>query len=206
VFILGFIQRCLYFICAFVYDAIPSLPEDIDMKLHVAGIRAAVGGKLPLSVFENVFIREYLAQLNPKHHPPYCLERIRIIEYMIDYAKLELGFIMEESHLESLSGFLSGTIDFWVGSHRTQQFGCFVVDMIAGKYELENWQALSMSRKIRTRLQDDIFADSHAALTLKSLKSEMFVSICNLNNICSWHAGWFERERLHRVASGRVII
>jgi hypothetical protein len=41
------------------------------MILRVAGVKAAVGGKLPLSVFENVFVRDYLAQLNPKHHPPY---------------------------------------------------------------------------------------------------------------------------------------
>ncbi len=67
-----------------------SLPKDIDMKLHVAGVEAAGGGKLPLSLFENVFVSEYLAQVNPKHHPLYCLERIRIIECMIDYAKLEL--------------------------------------------------------------------------------------------------------------------
>ena len=91
---------------------IPSLPKDIDMKLHVVGIKAAVGGKLPLFLFGNVFVREYLAQLNPKHHPPYCLECICIIECMIDYVKLELGFIMEEHRLELLSGFMSGTINF----------------------------------------------------------------------------------------------
>jgi hypothetical protein len=96
---------------------IQSLPKDIDVKLRVAGVEAAVSGKLPLSLIENVFVREYLAQVNPKHHPPYCLERIRIIECMIDYAKLELGFIMEERRLESLSGFLSGTINFWTDSH-----------------------------------------------------------------------------------------
>ena len=87
------------------------------MKLCVAGIKAAEGGKLPLSLFENVFVREYLAQLNPKHYPPYCLEHIRIIECMINYVKLELGFIMEERCLELLSGFLSGTINFWMDSH-----------------------------------------------------------------------------------------
>jgi hypothetical protein len=125
---------------------IPSLPKDIDMKLHVAGIKAAVGGKLPLSLFENVYVREYLAQLNPKHHPPNCLEHIHIIECMIDYAKLELGFIKEERRLELLSGFLSGTINFWTDSHRKQQFGCFVVNMIVEKYELDNGQVLFMRR------------------------------------------------------------
>jgi hypothetical protein len=163
------------------------------MKLHVAGIKAAVGGKLPLFLFENVFVREYLAQLNPNHHPPYCLECIHIIECMIDYAKLELGFIMEEHRLELLSGFLSGTINFWTNYYRKQQFGCFVVDMIAEKYELENGQVLFISRKTRTRLQDDIFANNRAAPTLASLEYpmnfKMLVSICSLNSVFSWLAG-----------------
>jgi hypothetical protein len=70
------------------------------MILRVAGVKVAVGGKLPLSVFDNVIVRDNLAQLNPKHHPPYQLERICIIECMIDYAKLELGLIMAEGRLE----------------------------------------------------------------------------------------------------------
>jgi hypothetical protein len=79
------------------------------MILHVAGVKAAVGGKLPLSVFDNVFVTNYLVQLNPEHCPPYQLERIRIIECMIDYAKLKLGLIMAECCLKLLSGFLSET-------------------------------------------------------------------------------------------------
>jgi hypothetical protein len=132
------------------------------MILHVAGVKVAVGGKLPLTVFDNVFVRDYLVQLNPKHCPPYQLKRIHIIECMIHYAKLELGLIMAECRLELLSGFLSGMIDFWADSHRKQQFGCFVVNMIAEKYEIENGQVLFMSRMTRSRLQDDIFADDCA--------------------------------------------
>ena len=94
---------------------------------------------------------------------------------------------MAERRLELLSGFLSGTIDFWMDSHHKQQFGCFVVDMIAEKYEMENGQALFMSRMTRSRLQDDIFANSCAAPTLASLEYpmnfEMFVSTCNFNGI-----------------------
>ncbi len=121
----------------YVYVTILSLPKNIDMILRVAGVKAAVGGKLPLSVFENVFVRDYLAKLKPKHRPPYWLEHIRIIEYMINYVKLELGLIMAECRMELLSRFLSGTI-VWTDSHRKQQFGCFVVDMIAEKYEMGN--------------------------------------------------------------------
>ncbi len=82
--------------------------------------------------------------------------------------------------------------------------------MIAEKYEPENGQALFMSRKTRTRLQDDIFANNCAALTLASLEYpinfKMFVSICNLNSVFSWLAGWFDHGLLHRVASWKVII
>ncbi len=89
-------------------------------------------------MFENVFVRDYLAQLNPKHCPPYQLEYISIIECMVAYVRLELGLNMAEHCMELLSGFLSGTIDFWTDSHCKQQFGCFVVDMIVEKYEMEN--------------------------------------------------------------------
>jgi hypothetical protein len=161
------------------------------MILHVVGVKVAVGGKLPLSVFDNVFVRDYLAQLNPKHRPPYRLEHICIIECMIDYAKLELGLIMAECRLEQLSGFLPGTIDFWMDSHRKQQFGCFVVDTIAEKYEMENGQVLFVSRMSRSRLQDDIFADDCATSKLGCLEYpmnfELFVSTCkplNMHQCC----------------------
>jgi hypothetical protein len=101
---------------------------------------------------------------------------------MIDYAKLELGLIMTERRQELISRFLSGKIDFWTDSHRKQQFGCFVVDMIAEKYEMENEQVLFMSRMTRSRLQDDIFADDCATPKLGSLEYPMnferFVSSC----------------------------
>jgi hypothetical protein len=161
------------------------------MILCVAGVKVAVGEKFPLSVFVNIFVRDYLAQLNPKHRPPYQLERIRIIECMIDYAKLELGLIMAEHSLELLSGFLSGTIDLWTDSHCKQQFCCFVVNTIAEKYEMENGQVLFMSRITRRRLQDDIFADDCATPKLGSLEYlmnfELFVSTCkplNMHQCC----------------------
>ena len=82
--------------------------------------------------------------------------------------------------------------------------------MITEKYELENGQGLFMSRKTRTRLQDDIFANNLAALTLASLEYpisfKIFVSICNLNSVFTWIAVWFDHGLLHRVASWKVII
>jgi hypothetical protein len=55
--------------------------------------------------------------------------------------------------------------------------------MIAEKYDMENGQALFMSRKTKSKLQDDIFANCCTAPTLASLEypmnSEVFVSTCN---------------------------
>jgi hypothetical protein len=70
----------------------------------------------------------------------------------------------------AVSGFLSGTIDFWIDSHCMRQFGCFIVDMIAEKYEQETGQILFMSRMTRSRLQDDIFAYDHGTPKLGHLE------------------------------------
>ena len=39
---------------------------------------AAVGSKVPLSIFDNDHVRLYLCQLNPKHRSPHRLERNQI--------------------------------------------------------------------------------------------------------------------------------
>ena len=48
-----------------------------------------------LSVFDNVFMREYLKGLDPKHKPPHRLERIRLVEVLIDGAMMEFGRIIK---------------------------------------------------------------------------------------------------------------
>jgi len=73
------------------------------MVLRVAAVKACVGAKFALAVSENVFFQDYLKQLNPGHRPPYRLERIRILECMIegdgmDNVRTEAG-IGEEFHV-----------------------------------------------------------------------------------------------------------
>lgn len=54
-----------------------------DMIKRVAAVLAAVGSKSPLSVYDNSFVKQYLELLDPRHSPPYRLERVRILEVSI---------------------------------------------------------------------------------------------------------------------------
>jgi hypothetical protein len=59
-------------------------PQYVDMVNRVAAAKAAVASKTPLIVFDNPQMREYLCKLDPKHSPPYRLERTHILEVMMD--------------------------------------------------------------------------------------------------------------------------
>ena len=60
---------------------------------RVNAIIAAEGSMNTLSVFDNVFMREYLKGLDPKHNTPHRLERICLVEVLIDGAMMEFGRI-----------------------------------------------------------------------------------------------------------------
>lgn len=155
------------------------LSQEIDIVLRVAAVKACVGAKFALAVSENVFFQNYLKQLNPGHRPPYRLERIRILECMIDYAKQELGWIMDERRKELVKNFMSGTIDFWTDPHRKQQFGCFVVDLTAEKYKMKNGMTLFMSRRTKKRIEDELFISGTPVLDALEypMNFEAFVSV-----------------------------
>ena len=129
--------------------------REVDMVFRVYAVLAAVGSKQPLSIFDNVFMRSYINKLNPRHRPPYWLERNRIVECMIDYVMMELGKIMKDRRSELGDGFVSGCIDFWTDPHRRQCFGAFVIDMLAEKYDImigNRTNQLFMSRDTKERL------------------------------------------------------
>ncbi len=127
--------------------------RDEDMVLRVKGVTVTVGSKIPLAIFDNIFMRLYLNSLNSKHQPPYCLERIRIVEIMADYVMLECSRILEECR-EAIGGALmSAAIDFWTCLHRKECFGALVVDLIATKYFIEEMgMSFFMSKEIVQRL------------------------------------------------------
>jgi hypothetical protein len=124
-------------------------PRNVEMVNQVAAVKAAVASKTPLSVFDNPQMREYLHKLDPKHSPPYCLERTCILEVRMDAAMKELVQMLTERREQLHEGFVSGTIDFWTDSHRREQYGSFVIDFPAEKYELEDGTTLFMSKKTK---------------------------------------------------------
>jgi hypothetical protein len=129
--------------------------RDEDMVLCVKGVIAAVGSKIPLATFNNIFMRLYLNSLNSKHQPPYHLERIRIVEIMANYVMLECSRILEECR-EAIGGALmSAVIDFWRCLHCKECFGALVVDLIANKYFIEEMgMSFFMSKETVQRLGD----------------------------------------------------
>ena len=64
---------------------------------HVNAIIAAVGSINTLSVFNNVFMQEYIKGLDLKHKPPHRLERIRLVEVLIN------GIMMEFDHITKVT-------------------------------------------------------------------------------------------------------
>ncbi len=101
--------------------------QDVDMVNQVAAIKAAVASKTPLSVFDNPQMREYLHKLDPKHSPPYRLERTCILQVMMGAAMKELVQMLTERREQLHEGFVSGTIDFWTDSHWREQYRSFVM-------------------------------------------------------------------------------
>ncbi len=58
---------------------------------------AIVACKCPLSLFDNHLMKQYLKLLDRKHSSPHRIERLRIIQVIMDGVKLELARIMDVS-------------------------------------------------------------------------------------------------------------
>jgi hypothetical protein len=112
--------------------------QEEDMTNHVMAVMAAVGSNVPLSIFDNVMFKNYLRRLDSKHRAPYCLERTRIIEVLMDGAMQELSRMIKECRNILREGFVSASTDFWTDLHCRQQFGALVINMIAEKYFVED--------------------------------------------------------------------
>jgi hypothetical protein len=107
---------------------------------------AAVGSNMPLSIFDNAMFKTYIRRLDSKHRTPYRLERTRIIEVMMDGAMQELSRMISERRSVLGHGFVSASTDFWTDSHRKEQFGALVINMIAEKYfveDMDRWLFMS---------------------------------------------------------------
>jgi hypothetical protein len=84
---------------------------------------------------------------------------------------LELSRIINNHHKALNEGFVSASTDFWTDSHRKEQFGAHVINMIAEKCfvdELNMW--LFMSRDTAERLETKgvrLFFFSHELISIK---------------------------------------
>ena len=119
-----------------------------DMVNRVLAVMAAVGSNVPLAIFDNAMFKTYLRRLDSKHRTPYRLERTRIVEVLMDGAMQELSRMITDRRSVLGEGFVSASTDFWTDSHRKQQFGALVINMIAEKYFVEGVErCLFMSRE-----------------------------------------------------------
>eukprot|EP00956_Cyclotella_meneghiniana_P041621 scaffold232674_cov36-Cyclotella_meneghiniana.AAC.1 len=76
--------------------AITKYSVEDDILRQVLAVMAAVASKIPLSVFKNVYFRNYTQSLDPKHNPPDHLKITRIIEVLIDAGVVEFVKICNE--------------------------------------------------------------------------------------------------------------
>ena len=67
--------------------------RETDMPKRVMAVKASIGSKTSLVLFGNIFMKDYIKKLDPKHTPPHRLERIRITEVMIDGAVMNFHHI-----------------------------------------------------------------------------------------------------------------
>jgi hypothetical protein len=118
---------------------------------------------------------------------------------MIDNAKQELRWIMDEQRQELVNNFMLGIIDFWTDPHCKQQFGCFVVDLTAEKYKMQNGVTLFMSRRTKNQIKDELF--SNATPVLGNLEYPM-----NFEAFVSIHYGSFPSKLLSSVPDRSTLL
>jgi hypothetical protein len=130
------------------------------MEKRVLGVMAAVATRVPLNVFSNIYMRNYLGLLDPKHRPPHHLEINRIIEVMIDCGFSEFVKIVEEQRTLLRHGFISLSSDFVTDSVRRESYGCVIADLVANKFEMADGRVLFMSRDTAARIFEELLTVS----------------------------------------------
>ena len=83
-------------------DANAVYHREEDMLNRVEGVVGAILGKTVLSIFDNLGWRNYLKRLDPKHSPPYRLERVRLAEVIMDGVALEFSKIVKVGYVWQL--------------------------------------------------------------------------------------------------------
>ena len=84
---------------------------------------------------------------------------------------------------------MSGNIDFWTDSHRREQFGAFMIDLLAHKYDMCNGRSVFMSKKTRESLDDGDFIecdDPELSSLSFPLNFERFTKPKTCKNVKEW--------------------
>ena len=161
--------------------AISKHPREEDMKRRVLAVMAGVSCKVPLSVFDDVYFRNYTASLDPRHRPPHHLEINRIIEVLIDGAVTEFVRIVKERRDLLRNAFISLSTDFVTDPSRHQSFGVVLLDLVAEKYELNDGRVLFMSRDTARRIANELLSVSialHASPSVNNIHlTHMFITV-----------------------------
>ena len=86
--------------------------------------------------------------------------------------------------------FTSGSIDFWTDSTRKEQFGAFVLNLVAERYLMDCGEEMFMSRETRDRLDPELFATGNAVAELVVLEYplnfERFPGAKKIENVVAW--------------------
>ena len=104
---------------------------------------------------------------------------------------MNLDFLLTQDAREELgNGFTSGAIDFWTDPSRKEQFGAFVVNLVAESYPLEYGEALFMSRETRDKLDPELFVTGNPIAELAVLEYplnfEKFTKAKTIDNVVEW--------------------
>lgn len=129
--------------------------KSAELHRRVLAVMAAVSSKSPLSIFDNDAFRRYLHELNPNHRPPYRLERVRMLEVIMDMAANEFVRILEEQRAKLVHSFLSVQTDMWTDPHRREQFAALLVSLVANQYQLRDGRKLFMSKDTAKALHNN---------------------------------------------------
>ena len=62
-----------------------------DLPHHVRAMKAVVSSGVPNSLFDNVFFRDYLSRLQPRHRAIYHRTLLRLLRVYVDCQNKEVG-------------------------------------------------------------------------------------------------------------------
>ena len=142
-----------------------------DLPHHVRAMKMVASTGVPNSFFENVFVKDYLANLEPRHRAIYRRTLLRLLRVFVDCQNKEvsnrytvlsftllfyftctapliifqIGVFCTENHLQYGYGCGSSNSDFWKDPGRMEPFGAVCINTIAKRYIFKNGLEMAIS-------------------------------------------------------------